>query len=136
MARPSATSSVVHLDICSKPPTSTMSYMPEAMARHPFAEGQGAGGAGAFRAGDRFGHVPHEVGYDRGPVGLLHEKVIGEVADVDRIDVFGVDPLVHGTDHLRVGFGKKILAVAVFEKTQLGQPAADDRHVCGPAFVS
>jgi hypothetical protein len=48
-------------------------------------------------------------------VGLFHKKIIGEVPDIDRIDVFRIDALVHGPDHFRVGLGEEILAVAVLE---------------------
>ena len=61
-------------------------------------------------------------------MGLVHEKVVGEVPDVDRFDVLGIDGLVHRGEHLLIGFGKEILRIAVFEQPQFGQAAADHRH--------
>ena len=79
--------------------------------------------AGAFGAGYRSGNEAEEVGDDRAPVSLVDEEVIGEIADVNGLDVLRVKALVDGTKHFQISFGKEILGISLLEKPQLGQAA-------------
>jgi hypothetical protein len=56
-------------------------------------------------------------------VSLVDEEVIGEIADVNGLDVLGVKALVDGTKPFQISFGKEILGITLLEKPQLGQAA-------------
>ena len=42
-------------------------------------------------------------------MGLMDEKVIREITDIQRVDVIWIEPFIHGGTHFNEGFGKQIL---------------------------
>ena len=92
------------------------------------AEGDGAGGAGALGARRRLGDHAEGVGEDGTPVGLAGEEVVGEVAEVEGVDVARVDALVDGGEHRLEGLGEEVLGVAFGEDAEAGHARSHHGH--------
>ena len=107
---------------------------PGSDGEHPFAEGERARGAGALGARRRLRHQPDGVGQDGAPVRLRDEVVVGEVAEVEGVDVAGVHPLVDRCQHGGEGVGEQVLRVPVVEHAELRHAGAD--HGDAPAQLS
>ena len=125
-ARPSATSSVVRLDISSTPAHQDHVVEPRRDGEDPLPKGQGARCAGPFGSGGGLGRQADQVGDDGPPVGLVDEKVVGEIPQIEGIDVLGIHALVHRGDHFPEGLGKQVFGILVLEHAELRHAGTDD----------
>ena len=91
-------------------------------------KGQGTGSAGPLGPGGRPRDQTQRVGENGAPVGLAHEKVVAVVAQVESVDIGGVQPLVHRGDHRPEGLQEKVLGIAVPEHAELGHPRANQGY--------
>ena len=66
---------------------------------------------------------------------LVGKKIIAEVAQVERIDVGRVEPLVDAREHLSIGFDEQILGVQLSKHAEPGHPSAHQRDT-SPQFAS
>jgi hypothetical protein len=72
--------------------------------------------------------VTDEIRNDWSPVSLLDKEIVGKVADIDGIDILGIDPLVNGAQHLQVGLREEVLGIAILEQSQFRQTTAYNRY--------